>query len=223
MSEVKPALFIAISGIRGSGRTRVYEELESLLPARFGGDQTFAFFKDPFGRLPHPLLWEPAVAAPDPATSLFDCWKVLNEFTVKQLRPALAAHDVVVVDGYGLNALLYATACISCNRMDADASHMHHKIVEGRVLAQGIHPPLYFVTQADPGLMTRYLKGLKSGLTEEQCHAFLNKETRIITEYFNGTGQKGTLLSHELSIGDMAKIVSNEIEMHIEERRKLAA
>lgn len=223
MSE-EPALFVAISGIRGSGRTTLFKELESLLPARFGGDQTFAFFEDPFGQLPHPLLWDAETAKLDPTTHLFKCWAVLNEFNVKRLRPALDTYDVVVVDGYGLNALLYATACIACNRVDdTSVAQMHHQIVHGRVISQGIQPPQYFVTQADPELMTEYLQRLKPALTKEQCLAFLKKEARIIEEYFDGTGQQGTLLPPEHTIEEMTKIVASMIESHIEDRRELAA
>lgn len=148
---------------------------------------------------------------------------MLNEFTVKQLLPALITYDVVVVDGYGLNALLYATAGTTCDKLDAAATKMHHAVVEARVLAQGIHPPLYPVTQAAPGPMTEYLQGVKPGLTEEQCLAFLDKEARIIEGYFDGTGQQGFLLPPELSVEEMGTIVAKEIEPHIDQRRQLAA
>lgn len=222
MSE-EPAHFIAISGIRGSGRTRLFKELGSLLPAQFG-DQTFAFFEDPFDGLPHPLLWDADTAKRDPTTHLFECWAVLNEFNVTRLLTALAMNDVVVVDGYGLNALLYATAGTTCPQLDEATTRVHHAIVDARVLSQGIKPPQYFVTQADPTPMTAYLQGLKPGLTKTQCHAFLTKEACIIDKYFGeSTGQKGVMLPHTLSIREMAEIVANTIEPHIEERRQLAA
>lgn len=219
----KKAFFGAVSGMRGTGRTKLFKQLKSVLPDHFR-DQTFAFFEDPFGELPHPLLWAREEHALDPVSRLFDCWKHLNEFNMKQLRPALANFDVVLVDGYGLNALLYATACAGDNEeADDDAMEMHHHIVAGRVIKQGISPPEYLITRADCDTMTKYLKETVSDLSIEQCHAFIRKEEAIIDQYFRpGTGQTGHMLDASLTVDEMCNIAIVTIASRMNGLRQVA-
>lgn len=214
--------FFAISGMRGSGRTRLFRRLEFALSDRFR-DHTFAFFEDPFGALQHPLLWARQESERDPTTRLFDCWSRLNEFN-RRLRPALESHDVVVVDGYGLNAVLYATAYTGDNfEDDAAAIRMHHLLVKARILEQGISPPEYFITRGDIGVMTRYLQQTVPGLSVGQCHAFIQKEERIMADYFRPeTKQVGTIFEPELSPDDVFKAVINRIDTRLAEKRLAA-
>ncbi len=215
MSRNTDCSFFAISGMRGSGRSRLFRKLESALPAILR-DHTFAFFEDPFGNLPHPLLWVREEAELDPTSRLFKCWVALNEFN-KKLRPALDEFDVVVVDGYGLNAVLYATAFVGDNKEDDDsATRMHHHLVKARILEQGISPPEYFITRADAGEMSTYLREVVPGISVEQCRAFIQKEERIIREYFGpGTGQNGHILesscSFESAVEDVVAVIGRRL------------
>jgi len=151
-----------------------------------------AFLNDPFRDLPHPLLWAAGERDADPVSRLFKCWAYLNDFNMKVLRPALRTHDIVVTDGYGLNAVLYATACDPSNGSDTEVLSMHHSIVAARVRNQGIEPPEYFVTYAPPHIMVPYLKKNVSGdLSDDACVEFIKKEEKIIEDYFvEGSGQK---------------------------------
>lgn len=219
----KKAHFFAVSGMRGTGRTKLFKQLKSLLPDVFQ-DQTFAFFDDPFGELPHPLLWAREDHDLDPVTRLFDCWKHLNEFNMKLLRPALETYDVVVTDGYGLNALLYATAYDGDNHQsDEDAIEMHHHIVAGRVIKQGIQPPEYLITRGDCDTLTSYLQRTVPDLSVEQCHAFIKKEEAIIDAYFQpDTGQKGQQLDASMSHDEMCDIALTMVSSRINSLRQVA-
>ncbi len=205
--------------MRGSGRTRLFKRLESALPGIFR-DHTFAFFEDPFGALPHPLLWAHQERELEPTSRLIDCWKMLNEFNMKRLLPALRAHDVVVVDGYGLNGVLYATAVIGENREDDEAAiSMHHGLVRLRVLEQGISPPEYFITRSDIDAMTDYLQREMPDLSVEKCHAFIRKEERIITDYFKPeTGQVGVIFEPYRFLDEIFNSVVDMIGERLVER-----
>ncbi len=211
--------FFAVSGMRGSGRTRLFNELKSVLPRKFG-DHKFAFFEDPLGGLPHPLLWASEERRLHPTSRLFKCWAPLNEFNVRQLKPAMADHDFVFVDGYGLNAVLHATAYVGDNLEDDEASaQMHHLIVNVRVIGQGINPPPYFVTMGDRSTLIDYLTKTVSGITPAQCEAFIDKEERIIKKYFEpDTGQTGHFFAPNTSTSDMRDFIVRQVEERINEQ-----
>lgn len=200
--------------MRGTGRTKLFKQLKSLLPEQFG-DQTFAFFEDPLGELPHPLLWAHEEKNLDPISRLLKLWATLNDFNIKRLLPGLNSHDVVVTDGYGLNALLYATACVGSNVEDDEATtRMHHHLVRARVLEQGIHPPEYFITMANSESQVGWLQSNMAALTltVDECLTFIKKEERIIHDYFSpSTGQSGHMLESSLSIDEMTQLVVNTI------------
>ncbi len=219
-------LFLAISGMRGTGRTKLFKQLEHLLPGVFG-DQTFAFFEDEklFGKLPHPLLWAEKERKSGPVGRLFHLWGMLEDFNTNDLLPALNSCDIVIVDGYGLNALLYATAYAEgCREEDQAASLMHHHIVRGRVIAQNIPPPEYFITLAECEAQTRYLRNTIPQLSMGECREFILKEERIIRDYFKPeTGQRGVFLDAAWSINDMAEVVIDTINQHLDQKRQAAA
>lgn len=191
-----------------------------MLPYTFG-DHKFAFFEDPFGSLPHPLLWAREERELHPTSRLFKCWTPLNEFSVTKLVPAMADHDFVFVDGYGLNAVLYATACVGDNLEDDESSaQMHHLIVKARVIGQGINPPPYFITMGKRSALIDYLTKAVPGITVSQCEAFIDKEERIIRDYFQpGTGQTGHFFSPDSSVVDMRDFVIRQVEERIRQRR----
>lgn len=210
--------------MRGSGRTRLFKELKSVLPTTFG-DHKFAFFEDPLGGLPHPLLWASEERRLHPTTRVFKCWAPLNEFNVTRLLPGMADHDFVFVDGYGLNAVLHATAYVGDNIEDDEASaKMHHLIVGARVIGQGIMPPLYFVTLGHRPSLVEYLMKTVPGITAAQCEAFIDKEERIIRNYFaEETGQKGFLFTPDTPLSKVCDFVSAKVEERINAQRALIA
>jgi len=216
--------FFAISGMRGSGRTRLFKELKSVLPQTFG-DHKFAFFDDPLGGLPHPLLWASDERGLHPTTRVFKCWAPLNEFNIMKLKPAMSEHDFIFVDGYGLNAVLYATAYVGDNLEDDEASAaMHHLIVGARVIAQGIKPPPYFVTLGNRSLLVDYLTKMVPGISALQCEAFIEKEVRIIQSYFGPeTGQTGHLFDPDMSLDMMCEFIIIKIQERIEEIRRCSS
>ncbi len=211
------ALFFSISGMRGTGRTRVFNRLKFLLPETFPR-KSFVFLDDPFKELSHPLLWADNERMLHPVSRLFKCWAHLNDFSLKKLLPALNAYDVVVTDGYGLNAVLYATACDNCAKTDADVLAMHHRIVKARVCEQGIDPPEYFLTRADVGVVTEFLlDGACPGLTRDQCRDFILKEESIIDSYFDeDSGQKKPhILDAALSLEAMCENVAHVVHKRL--------
>lgn len=216
--------FFAISGMRGSGRTRLFKELKSVLPQTFG-DHKFAFFEDPLGGLSHPLLWAHDERRLHPTTRVFKCWASLNEFNVTQLKPAMTAHDFVFVDGYGLNAVLHATAYVGDNlEDDEEAAQMHHLIVGARVIGQGIQPPPYFVTLGDISALVGYLTKMIPGITVAQCEAFIAKEESIIRKYFGpNTGQTGHFFPANTPLHDMCEHIRGRVAERIRENQESIA
>ncbi|MEK7628036.1 MAG: hypothetical protein AAB421_01295 [Patescibacteria group bacterium] len=205
--SAKKVHFFSVSGMRGSGRTEVFKGLKRTVPITFP-QHSCAFLEDPFGKLPHPLLWAESERTQHPVTRLFKCWAHLNEFNARHLKPALAAHDVVITDGYGLNAVLYATACVDCESVDNEVLSMHHGIVAARIKEQGIEPPEYFITRADSEVVSCYLaSSVLVGMGKDACHSFIEKEEAIIDAYFDpGHGQKVPhMLNAALSHAHMCK------------------
>ena len=224
MSENSAALFFAVSGMRGTGRTKLFKELKSVLPIKFRGHK-FAFFDDPFGGLSHPLLWAAEERELHPVSRLFKLWTPLNEFNVKKLRPELRVKDVVVVDGYGLNALLYATAYVGDKKhADNEAVEMHHPIVGARVIKQKIPVPEYFVTMNGEQEQIRYLQETIRDISVPECAEFIRKEEKIIRDYFHpDTGQKGNFFDASRPTDEMVEQIESIIGHRFAERDRWAA
>ncbi len=200
MEEEFP-LFFCVTGLRGTRRTSVFNELKSQLPGLYPGLK-YAFFEDPFEKLVHPLLWQ---RDKDPVSRLFSAWALMNERTCEITRAINAATppDVIVIDGFGANAVLYATARVpsrckfkdaELDRLDDQALTMHHSIVEARVRGQGVKPPEYIITCADEPVVTAYLKetlpDLASQLSDPEWNAFIQHEKHMLDRYFApGSGQ----------------------------------
>jgi hypothetical protein len=202
MSSEK-ALFISVSGMRGTGRSNVFKGLQRRLPELLP-DKRIAFYPGPFANLEHPLIWAGKLRQEDPVTRLIRLWADLNEFNVGTLGPALKGNDIVITEGYGLNAVLFATACVDCDEADAEVARVHHDLVKSRILAKDISPPLYIITKADVPTVSRYLQGVTPGLDELRRQAFIKKEAKIIENYFRpGTGQTCVSLDARLTHEEM--------------------
>lgn len=207
--------------MRGSGRTRVFNNCKERFAERFPRVRAL-FLNDPFKELPHPLLWAAGERDLHPVSRLFKCWSPLNDFNLKYLRPALEEYDLVATDGYGLNAVLYSTACDECEDTDDEVISMHHSIVAARVREQGIEPPEYLVTYAGPHILIPYLKkNVSDDLTDEACLAFIKKEEKIIRDYFDlGSGQKTPiLLDASMTTDAMTEMALSIMESRLAERR----
>jgi hypothetical protein len=178
--------FFTVTGLRGTRRTTARKKLERLLPERFP-DQTFAFLGNPFRELPFPLLLSERDKNVHATTRLLWCWTRLNEFSVSQLRPALDAGKIVLTDGFGLDALMYATGCVDCEVENREAEELHHGLVQVRIKAQGIVPPEYFIMQADANIvdkwMVEYLPELDD-LDKEIRRKFIAQQQSVIQRYF---------------------------------------
>lgn len=190
------ALFFSVSGVRGSGRTTLYKELEAVLPNALSIPRCdFAFLESPLGSLPHPLLWSPDPER-GPVERLLDCWVRLERFTKTKLKPALDAGKIVLTDGFGLDAALHATAASETAQDDADVLEWHLQIlVPGRIKKQNIVPPKYLITDASHEDAVQDLKNSVPKLCPYAAYSFILRERFIIKSYFSpGTGQLAPLL-----------------------------
>jgi hypothetical protein len=190
MTQDGHVLSLAVSGLRGTGRTSLYKKLELVLPTdeSFRG-YDFAFLGNPFGHLPHPILWD-GNHMEFGLSRLFQCWGMLNEFTEKKWIPAIKAGQIAVMDSCGLDAVLYATACVDCTCDDAEVLSWHKRFVAERLNKQGVSPPQYLITRGDIKQVVRFIRRQVPKLSGTDVRAFVEKELQIIRGYFNtGSGQ----------------------------------
>lgn len=178
--------FFTITGLRRTRRSLVRKKVEIELRTRFP-EQEFAFLGDPFRGLPLPLLLSERDRSVHATTRLLWCWTRLNQFGVEQLRPALQAGKIVLTDGFGLDALIYATSCVDCEVENREAERLHHGLVQIRVKAQGITPPEYFIMNADPetvdAWMVEGLPDLKD-VDRSVRIKFIEQQWATIVRYF---------------------------------------
>jgi hypothetical protein len=172
-----------------------------LLPERFPG-QTFAFLGNPFRGLPFPLLLSERDREAHATTRLLWCWTRLNEFSVARLRPALAAGHVVLTDGFGLDALMYAAFNFDREAENREASVLHHGLVQARIKAQGISPPEYFIMQADASLVDAWMMEYMPELTDLDPSIrakFIVQQQSTIEEYFRPENGQRDMLNLDAS------------------------
>lgn len=201
--------FWAISGPRGTRKTTARKKLERLLPERFPG-YTFAFLGNPFTELPFPLLLKERDRVAHATTRLLWCWTRLNQFSIDHLRPALDAGHVVLTDGFGLDALLFAASCVDCTVESLEAEKFHHQIVMARIKAQNIVPPEYFITQADVETVDAWMVEYQPELEQLDAtarRAFIVRQQETIRRYFLPEyGQRTPhYLDASISVDDMVE------------------
>ncbi len=180
------ALFFSVSGQRHTRRTELYDRLKYLLPAKFPGKK-FEFLGNPFGRLPFPLAWNERECKQDATTRLLECWTKLNEFCCSELRPLLKTDSAILAHGFGIDALLYATACIGSETQNDEAFRLHDGLVKLRLKEQGIGAPTYFITRADvTTLDARIVHAMPklSGIARKKRHHFIRYEEKVLEQYF---------------------------------------
>ena len=224
--HMRPVLSYAFSGNRHTGRTRLYKQCKSHLPKRFP-ELTFAFLGSPLGELPFPLL-SGTNQRRHPTTILLECWAKLNEFSIRRLRPALAREEVPVIDTFGLDALLHATACSECSPAEEQETVLlHHQLVQGRLLVQNIFPPHYFIVKA--GIETAETRMLQStpgtkNLTEHARRTFIAHENRIIGDYFRpGNGQQGQFLDTDTHNQDeLFELIVRRLQYDLQSKAQVA-
>jgi len=179
-------LYFSVSGQRYTFRTELYEKLRLLLPEMFP-DQTFAFLGDPFPKLSFPLLWDEEERSLDPTSRLLLRWAEMNEFCSKKLVPALERGEIAVSDGFGINALLHATACSTCFKQNQGAFDFHNEMVGSRLRKQELPAPRYIITQADVKSVDRGMVRVNPRMgyiPMEERLAFIRYEERTIVRYF---------------------------------------
>lgn len=183
----KPVLFFSVSGLRGTGRTTLYQKLKSTLPGAFP-DIEFAFIGSPLGSLPLPLMWEQPEREKHATTRLFECWSRLNPFSIAKLRPNLKPGRIVISDGFGLDGLLYATAGCDCPKENAEAEDLHHQLVRSRIKTQDLPAPQYLLVQAAhqkvANWMLRSNPDLRESSSQLERERFIQHEERAIARYF---------------------------------------
>ncbi len=201
MTRDGQVLSFAVSGLRGTGRTLLYRELESVLPKEPTlRECEFAFLGNPFGHLPHPLIWvQEGNHKKHGLSRLFECWGMLNDFTEDKWLPALRAGKVPIMDGCGLDAVLYATACIGCVNDDEKVIDWHRAWVQDRLVKQGVQPPHYIITRAEPKQIVNHIaRHVNTRLHRNDIRRFVEKERSIIADYFKDGG--GQHVPHQLPV-----------------------
>ena len=224
-TQKRNVLSIGVSGLRFTGRTPLYQKLELVLPTVDDlRECDFAFLGNPFGKLPHPILWD-GNHLEFGLSRLFQCWGMLNEFTEKKWIPALKAGKIPVMDSCGLDAVLYATACHGCIVNDMEVMHWHERFVGERLKEQGVSPPIYLITRGDIKHVIRNLVRSVPDLTESAARQFVEKELAIIQHYFRpGGGQHAPhYLKPTLSAEAMLEESISHIRGLIRNRRSIAA
>lgn len=177
-------LFFSVSGPRCTGRTTLYQNLEKRAPETFPKER-FAFIGNPFESLPHPLTWQAGEQALDPTTRLLRHWTELNEFCCKKLVPALEQATVIISDGFGLDALLYAIAGVDEHGYEA-TTRLHHQLVAARLKAQDIRPPVYLLVEATDDCIANWVEGSELGrFSMEAVRSYVQNEQRAIDSYFD--------------------------------------
>lgn len=223
----KEPLFCSISGVAAARTKPVYEKLKQTLPAQLPADVRIAFLGCPFfidGRrkFPLPLLWNAEEQGSHTTTRLLNCWKRLNEFGVTKLRPALLENDIVIVERFGLDAQLYATACCDSDADIDEAERVHHALVKMRVVEQGIKPPLYFIPSADANDVSHLIEAFPAlkAKGDDELTDFMAHESRALERYFDPKhGQKKpVLLPISMSVDEMCQRIIGTITAKLEER-----
>ncbi len=184
-------LSLAVSGLRFSGRTELYQQLELVLPKRSLRGCDFVFLGNPFGHLRHPLQWVRDGHKKYGVARLLECWAMLDEFTEDKWLPAVREKKIPIMDGCGLDAVLYATACLGCSR-DDQVLEWHYRLVDGRLRGQGIAPPRYIVTASDYDSLLPRLRAEKiidPTVDDTIVRHFIEKERATIDGYFTHQSQ----------------------------------
>ncbi len=216
------ALCLSVSGQRYTNRTELYERLKIVLPDRIPG-QTFEFLGNPFNRLPFPLVESAEDREDSPATRLMGCWTKLNRFCDKKLRPLLTSDSVIITHGFGLDALLYATACASCDTENDEAIRLHNGLVNLRLHEQGIEPPEYFITRANKRTLdARMLEAIPEleRLSQAARFRFIAYEENAIEQYFKRVKnqKKPHFIDADEPVEDMIEQVVSVIDKRLRQR-----
>jgi hypothetical protein len=172
---VTPTLY-SISGPPRSGRTSTFENTK-LLCEKYYPQLPIVFLPDVFEGRPHPLERPMKEREYHAVSRLLRNWGKLNESCLA-VRRELAAGNIVVTDGFGLDVYLDAVACKDCPEQKAEASLLHHYLVDFRVKEQGIPFPQYFTWRTWHGALSDALRSYHSSVEMEMAR------------YFSGTGQK---------------------------------
>jgi len=190
---MKQGMILSVAGIGPARTSDAYHFLKNNLQGRLPEHQLI-FAGNPFAGWQHPLKWAAEESALDATSRLLKCWTTLNEFVVKKVTPALDKGAIVVTQRFGLDALLYATACFDRTEENAAAEKMHHALVQLRIVQQGIAPPQYFIPTARPETITREWLSSSSSLRDvepETLRAFIAHEDAQLKRYFDPRhGQK---------------------------------
>lgn len=180
-------IIVSVTGYRGTGRTTLYALIEQCARKRFP-DVPFAFLGSPLRGLVHPLLWHRRERKKHATTRLLNCWARLDDARCKSLQPALARGAVVVTDGFGLDAFLYATARAEADETE-EAERLHHGLVDLRLKQWDIRPPQYILVRSDDHkkideAMLRTHPKLKD-IDQRERWSFIQKQERRINRYFD--------------------------------------
>jgi hypothetical protein len=131
-------LFFVITGNRMKVRQGLYQALMRGAAAHFP-DLPIAFIGSPFDQ--YSFSAETIISAQD---ELEKRWEELIQFVERRLEPALRENQVVIANGFGLDALLYAIALAENELTIESLEHYHHNEMVARHLkARGITLPTY--------------------------------------------------------------------------------
>ncbi len=221
------ALLFSVSGQRLTNKTELYHRLKEELSRRFP-EIPFMFPGNPFDRLPFPLTWERDRGADAPTTRLLECWTRLDRFCSRNLCSLLRTKSVIFVHGFGLDALLHATACVDCETANDEAFRLHNGLVRLRLQEQNIEAPEYFITRADVRTLDARIVKRYPALTDMPQAArtrFIRYEEGTINTYFRRI--KHQKEPHFIDAGEtvenMVEQVVAVVMRRLQERKLLAA
>lgn len=218
----RPVLFFSVSGLRSTGRSTLYENLKKELPDALP-DHDFAFIGNPFGALPHPLFMEERDRQLHPTTRLLKLWVVMNQFCVEHLVPAIDEGKVIVSDGFGLDAFLYAISGVEGEAFE-QVARLHHSLVDVLLRERKLKPPHYLLVHASEQCVMNWATGsseLMASVNRLRLKKHIQHEEMAIRHYFQpGHHQRKTkpLDAERVSHGELCVQAIEHIMMVIADK-----
>ena len=185
MTQKGLALSFAFSGYSKTGKTTLFKESKLVLPSdRVLREYDFAFLENPFRDLPHPLQWE-ANHRKYAVSRAHDGWGIFNDFIRDEWERALLAGKIPIMDGCGLNLVMYATACRNCTpEEDVQVLDMHSDNVFSLIKRRKLEPPFYMMLKATEAMLLEQVQRHNPEIDPDTAIWFVQKEMRILDAYF---------------------------------------
>lgn len=185
---MRPGKIFSVSGLGTARSAGVYAFLEEEVPRRYP-DANIQFVGCPFAGWPHPLKWSKEERNSHASTRLLTCWAALNEFVLTRVLPLLDEGVLVVTEGFGLDAVLRATAVGDSIAENEAAELMHHgALVPMRIKQQNIPLPQYIIPRTRPEAVSdAWLQNCPQlrNVDPDVLRRFVEHEAIMLERYFD--------------------------------------